>query len=149
MTWSKIWISRLPFCSQKGFTTHVSPNIHRKKTKYLLYCKNLMKGYKITSNEGFRFFTHPVFDGNISGFSSATYCRLVPTLIHALNNRLICPTLQAPYKHGSSQGRQSMWCRFLEDCNRVPNCKYLQYYEDFPKLQKTNNVPISMKTRMC
>ena len=56
---------------------------------------------------------------------------------------------KASYKYGSSQGRQSIWCRFLEDCNRVPNCKYVHYYEDFPKLQKTNNVPISMKTRMC
>ena len=43
------------------------------------------------------------------------------------------------------QGRP--WCRFLEDCNRVPNCPYKHYEEVFPKLQKTNNIPIGRRNR--
>jgi hypothetical protein len=34
------------------------------------------------------------------------------------------------------------WCRFLEDCNRVPNCAFSHYEEDFPKLGKMTNPPI-------
>ena len=34
------------------------------------------------------------------------------------------------------------WCRYLEDCNRVPNCDFSHYEEDFPKLNKMTNPPI-------
>ena len=43
-------ISRLPFASQKSFTTHFSPDTYRKKTQYLLCHKNLMKGNKTANN---------------------------------------------------------------------------------------------------
>ena len=33
------------------------------------------------------------------------------------------------------------WCRFLEDCTRVPNCDFKHYDEVFPKLPKTNSPP--------
>ena len=43
-------ISRLPFGSQKSFTTHFSPDTYRKKAQYLLCHKNLVKGNKTTNN---------------------------------------------------------------------------------------------------
>ena len=36
------------------------------------------------------------------------------------------------------------WCRYLEDCFRVPNCAFKHYEEDFSELQSTNNPPIAM-----
>ena len=33
------------------------------------------------------------------------------------------------------------WCRFLEDCTRVPNCLYKHYDEVFPKLPNVNRPP--------
>ena len=40
--------------------------------------------------------------------------------------------------HQSGRG----WCRYLEDCYRVPNCPFKHYEEDFPKLPSKNNPPI-------
>ena len=34
------------------------------------------------------------------------------------------------------------WCTFLEDCYNVPNCQFIHYEEDFPKLSQTNSPPI-------
>ena len=44
------------------------------------------------------------------------------------------------------QRQPKRWCRFLEDCNRVPNCAFNHYEEDFPNLTKTNNPPIGKKS---
>ena len=38
------------------------------------------------------------------------------------------------------------WCRYLEDCNRVPECPSSHYDQDFPQLTK-NNPPGNLKTR--
>ena len=53
-------VSKLPFGSQKSFTTNFSPEIHSKKAQQVLSYKNLIKGNKTANNEGIRFFTHPV-----------------------------------------------------------------------------------------
>ena len=37
---------------------------------------------------------------------------------------------------------QQRWCKFLEDCNRVPNCGFIHAEEDFPKLAQTSKPPI-------
>ena len=39
------------------------------------------------------------------------------------------------------------WCKFLEDCVRVPNCAFIHYEEDFPQLRKTNDPPIGKRNR--
>ena len=36
------------------------------------------------------------------------------------------------------------WCKFLEDCFRVPNCPFKHYDEDFPDLPTVKNPPIGM-----
>jgi hypothetical protein len=30
------------------------------------------------------------------------------------------------------------WCRWMEDCNRVPNCPFAHYEQDFPPMSKNN-----------
>ena len=40
-------------------------------------------------------------------------------------------------------GQNKQWCRFLEDCERVPNCAFKHAEEDFPNLPNTNNPPIN------
>ena len=40
----------------------------------------------------------------------------------------------------------SRWCRYQEDCFRVPNCQFLHAYEqDFPKLPTHNGPPIPQR----
>ena len=39
------------------------------------------------------------------------------------------------------------WCKYLEDCDRVPNCPFLHAEEDFPKLSKANHPPLGQKSR--
>ena len=48
---------------------------------------------------------------------------------------------QQKYHQQHRQYKESTWCRFLEDCDRVPNCPFTHYEEDFPKLSETNNPP--------
>ena len=36
------------------------------------------------------------------------------------------------------------WCKFLEDCFRVPNCSFKHYDEDFPELPTVKNPPIGV-----
>ena len=45
--------------------------------------------------------------------------------------------------HQSQERRQ--FCRFTEDCRRVPNCPYLHSEQDFPKLPKKNCPPIGAR----
>ena len=45
-------------------------------------------------------------------------------------------------KNGSSRG----WCRYMEECNRVPSCPFTHYEEDFPPLGR-NNPPESLKSK--
>ena len=39
------------------------------------------------------------------------------------------------------------WCKYLEDCFKVPNCQFKHYDKDFPELSLTNNPPIMMMNR--
>ena len=48
----------------------------------------------------------------------------------------------------TQMNRERRWCRFLEDCNRVPNCPFKHVEEDFPMLQNTNNPPIATAARV-
>ena len=38
------------------------------------------------------------------------------------------------------------WCELMEDCDRVPNCPFSHYEQDFPKLRK-NNPPESQRNQ--
>ena len=40
------------------------------------------------------------------------------------------------------QKPRQKWCRYLENCNRVPECIFKHYEEDFPELPKTNHPPM-------
>jgi hypothetical protein len=44
----------------------------------------------------------------------------------------------------NDEGQQpaGRWCKYLEDCNRVPNCPFIHAEEDFPSLTNTNNPPL-------
>ena len=53
------------------------------------------------------------------------------------------PQSQTSYPNKTSQQPTRRWCKFLKDCDRVPNSAFSHYEEDFPKLRKTNNPPIA------
>ena len=64
--------------------------------------------------------------------------------------RGVCRYLHRNVKYQASQVQSSYqnnipettrWCKFLEDCNRVPNCTYKHYDEVFPRLPNVNNPP--------
>ena len=44
----------------------------------------------------------------------------------------------------SNNEQPSRWCRWMEDCNRVPNCPFVHYDQDFPPMSK-NNPPETQK----
>ena len=51
------------------------------------------------------------------------------------------PTWQSQQQEQHQQEqyqKKGRWCRFLEDCWRVPNCPFTHYDQDFPKLPKVN-----------
>ena len=46
------------------------------------------------------------------------------------------------YQRMNRHPQQQKWCKYLEDCIRVPNCTFKHTEEDFPQLPKTNHQPI-------
>ena len=42
------------------------------------------------------------------------------------------------YPQEIPEKQQRGWCKFLEECTRVPNCPFLHSDEDFPKLSQHN-----------
>ena len=65
-------------------------------------------------------------------------CRFVHRGTRAQN-----PGNNQRYNRNTYQNSRS-WCKFLEDCYRVPNCPFKHFEEDFPELPSTNNPPIWM-----
>ena len=47
------------------------------------------------------------------------------------------------FNHKYSKSKSQ--CYYMEDCTRVPNCPFLHYEQDFPKLPKTGKPPINQK----
>ena len=94
-----------------------------------------------------------------NGVSCAYYARGVCRYLH--RNRLF-PTSQTQIsqRKNSSDGNETYqssqsqtswryinrWCKFLEDCTRVPNCSYKHYDEVFPQLPNTTNPPWQRKS---
>ena len=47
----------------------------------------------------------------------------------------------------SPNGEQfQRWCRYMEDCSRVPNCPFSHHEQDFPPLSK-NNPPETVRNQ--
>ena len=57
------------------------------------------------------------------------------------------PRNQEPFNGRNSRNeiQPRAWCKFLEDCVRVPNCPFLHAEEDFPQLPKSNHPPSERK----
>ena len=54
---------------------------------------------------------------------------------------------QEVYQKRQNVNASKPWCKYLEDCSRVPNCPFLHAEEDFPELPKTNPPPIRSETQ--
>ena len=85
-------------------------------------------------------------------FKAASNCRNGPRCSYLANG--VCrffhrgvgvqqpPSQQQHGQHDHEEQQPRKWCKFLEDCYRVPNCSFFHYQEDFPELTKTNNPPL-------
>ena len=108
-------------------------------------CKYFMKGECIKGNTCR--FAHPQPKINNSSTQNRPICR-IGTECHYFY-RGICrfvhneTGIKKPrnFTRNINQNTRG-WCRFLEDCFKVPNCPYMHYEEVFPKLPATNNPPI-------
>ena len=59
-----------------------------------------------------------------------------------LNEQPNDETNQNSWQQNQNPWQQNQkWCRFQEDCFKIPNCLFTHYEKDFPKLAKTNNSP--------
>ena len=63
-------------------------------------------------------------------------CRFVHSENHGLFSR--------NYKNTNSNHTRA-WCKFMEDCFKVPNCPFKHYEEDFPELKASYNPPTRAK----
>ena len=128
-------------------------NIQFKKVRNKI-CKYFVRGGCLKGNECI--FSHPEEETQAK---SVQVCRNGPECRYLANG--VCKFYHNEkesqktrnkdaqnYSNGYFQRRPNVWCRFLEDCRRVPNCKFTHYEEDFPKLQQTNTRPLGVRSRV-
>ena len=46
------------------------------------------------------------------------------------------------YFKATNPARNTVWCKFNENCNRIQNCPFLHWNQDFPKLPNITKPPI-------
>ena len=81
-------------------------------------------------------------NGNGCRYLANGVCSFFHEDIGVQNPRNQFPNHQSSQYQNLFQVQPRRWCRFLEDCNRVPYCPFVHAAEDFPELNQASNPPI-------
>ena len=78
-------------------------------------------------------------NGNFCTFLAKGVCSFFHRGVGVQKPRIQLPVNQTNQNPTLFQQETRGWCKYLEDCNKVPNCPFIHAKEDFPELSQTNH----------
>ena len=86
-------------------------------------------------------------NGRFCTFLARGVCSFFHGGVGVQKPRVQLPEDQTNQSQNLFQQENRGWCKYLEDCNKVPNCPFIHVKEDFPELVQTNNPPLGRRMR--